>query len=172
MNKTDGWHIGFWPGGMNSCVVLTHDVEGPIGMRQMEQMADLEERYNFRSSWNLPLAQYEIDWNLVGRLRQRGFEFGAHGLSHDGRLFRSQSDFSELAPMLQRAGARSRAERLPRAVDASPRRMDRRGSRSTLTAASRIRIRTSLSRAEPAACFLSFSRTWSSCPTPCRRITR
>ena len=102
MNASDGWHIGFWPGGMNSCVVLTHDVEGPIGMRQMERMADLEERYNFRSAWNLPLAQYEIDWNLVGRLRQRGFEFGAHGLSHDGRLFRSAGDFSELAPILQR----------------------------------------------------------------------
>lgn len=101
LKKTDAWHIGFWPGGMKSCIVLTHDVEGPLGMSRMEQMADLEERYNFRSSWNLPLAQYQIDWNLVDRLRDRGFEFGAHGLSHDGRLFRSESDFSELAPLLQ-----------------------------------------------------------------------
>jgi peptidoglycan/xylan/chitin deacetylase (PgdA/CDA1 family) len=101
LNKTDAWHIGFWPDGMKSCIVLTHDVEAPLGMSRMERMADLEERYNFRSSWNLPLAQYEIDWNLVDRLRNRGFEFGAHGLSHDGRLFRSESDFSELAPMLQ-----------------------------------------------------------------------
>ena len=101
LNKTDAWHIGFWPEGMKSCIVLTHDVEGPLGMSRMEQMADLEERYNFHSSWNLPLAQYEIDWKLVDRLRTRGFEFGAHGLSHDGRLFRSESDFSELAPLLQ-----------------------------------------------------------------------
>jgi peptidoglycan/xylan/chitin deacetylase (PgdA/CDA1 family) len=101
LKKTDAWHIGFWPDGMKSCIVLTHDVEGPLGMSRMEQMSDLEERYNFRSSWNLPLAQYEIDWNLVDRLRDRGFEFGAHGLSHDGRLFRSENDFSELAPMLQ-----------------------------------------------------------------------
>lgn len=101
LDKTDAWHIGFWPDGMKSCIVLTHDVEGPLGMSRMEQMADLEERYNFRSSWNLPLAQYQIDWNLVDRLRNRGFEFGAHGLSHDGRLFRSENDFSELAPMLQ-----------------------------------------------------------------------
>ncbi|MFZ0679762.1 hypothetical protein [Candidatus Binatus sp.] len=101
LGKTDAWHIGFWPDGMKSCIVLTHDVEGPVGMSRMEQMANLEERYNFRSSWNLPLAQYEIDWNLVDRLRDRGFEFGAHGLSHDGRLFRSESDFSELAPTLQ-----------------------------------------------------------------------
>jgi peptidoglycan/xylan/chitin deacetylase (PgdA/CDA1 family) len=101
LNKTDAWHIGFWPEGMKSCIILTHDVEGPLGMSRMEQMADLEERYNFHSSWNLPLAQYEIDWKLVDRLRTRGFEFGAHGLSHDGRLFRSESDFSELAPLLQ-----------------------------------------------------------------------
>jgi peptidoglycan/xylan/chitin deacetylase (PgdA/CDA1 family) len=101
MKKSDAWHIGFWPNGMKSCIVLTHDVEGPLGMSRMERMADLEEQYNFRSSWNLPLAQYEIDWKLIDRLRQRGFEFGAHGLSHDGRLFRSESDFSELAPLLQ-----------------------------------------------------------------------
>jgi peptidoglycan/xylan/chitin deacetylase (PgdA/CDA1 family) len=101
MKMSDAWHIGFWPNGMKSCIVLTHDVEGPLGMSRMERMADLEEQYNFRSSWNLPLAQYEIDWKLIDRLRQRGFEFGAHGLSHDGRLFRSESDFSELAPLLQ-----------------------------------------------------------------------
>src|SRR5580704_1330636 len=105
LKKTDAWHIGFWPDGMKSCIVLTHDVEAPLGMSRMERMAELEERYNFRSSWNLPLAQYEIDWKLVERLRNRGFEFGAHGLSHDGRLFRSESDFSELAPILERLAA-------------------------------------------------------------------
>jgi peptidoglycan/xylan/chitin deacetylase (PgdA/CDA1 family) len=101
LNRSDAWHIGFWPGGAKCSIVLTHDVEGRLGMSRMEQMADLEERYNFRSAWNLPLAQYEIDWNLIDRLRRRGFEFGAHGLSHDGRLFRSEGDFTELAPLLQ-----------------------------------------------------------------------
>jgi hypothetical protein len=50
LNASDAWHIGFWPDGMKSCIVLTHDVEGPIGMSRMERMADLEERYNFRSA--------------------------------------------------------------------------------------------------------------------------
>jgi peptidoglycan/xylan/chitin deacetylase (PgdA/CDA1 family) len=68
----------------------------------MERMADLEERYNFRSAWNLPLAQFDIDWNLVERLKRRGFEFGAHGLCHDGRLFRSRANFRKLAPVLAR----------------------------------------------------------------------
>ncbi len=102
VGAADGWHIGFWPGGAKCCIVLTHDVEGPLGFERIERMADLEQKYGFLSSWNLPLNQYPIDWGRVERLRARGFEFGAHGLAHDGRLFRSEADFAELAPLLQR----------------------------------------------------------------------
>lgn len=101
LGVNDGWHIGFWPGGAKCCIVLTHDVESSAGLARMEQVADLEEHYGFRSAWNLPLEQFPIDWNLIERLRSRGFEFGAHGLCHDGRLFRSQSDFTTLAPILR-----------------------------------------------------------------------
>ncbi|HJU12767.1 MAG TPA: hypothetical protein VJ728_17930, partial [Candidatus Binataceae bacterium] len=97
----DEWHIGFWPGNARCCIVLTHDVEGLPGVERMERMADVEERYGFRSSWNLPLAQYTIDWATVERVRSRGFEIGAHGLAHDGRLFRSATDFAELQPVLE-----------------------------------------------------------------------
>jgi peptidoglycan/xylan/chitin deacetylase (PgdA/CDA1 family) len=97
----DDWHIAFWPNAMRCCIVLTHDVESPRGIDRMEKMADLEEKYGFRSAWNLPLAQYPIDWDRVARLRRRGFEFGAHGLSHDGRLFRSDRDFAQLKPLLE-----------------------------------------------------------------------
>src|SRR5579875_1153716 len=69
----------------------------------MERMAEVEERYGFRSAWNLPLAQYPLDWERIARLRQRGFEFGAHGLSHDGRLFRSYEDFRTLSARLQQS---------------------------------------------------------------------
>jgi peptidoglycan/xylan/chitin deacetylase (PgdA/CDA1 family) len=48
------------------------------------------------------LEQYPIDWQQVERLRMRGFEFGAHGLRHDGRLFRSERDFQRLAPRIKR----------------------------------------------------------------------
>ena len=102
---TDGWHIGFWPDNARCCIVLTHDVESPKGFERMEAMAEIEEQHGFRSAWNLPLAQYPIDWRRVARLRARGFEFGAHGLSHDGRLFRSHRDFAELAPILERLAA-------------------------------------------------------------------
>jgi peptidoglycan/xylan/chitin deacetylase (PgdA/CDA1 family) len=102
LGRRDGWHIGFWPNNHSCCIVLTHDVESPLGLERMERMAELEEEYGFRSMWNLPLAQYPIDWTRVARLQARGFEFGAHGLSHDGKLFRSSRDFAELAPMLER----------------------------------------------------------------------
>jgi peptidoglycan/xylan/chitin deacetylase (PgdA/CDA1 family) len=101
----DGWHIGFWPDRAKCCIVLTHDVESPKGFDRIEALAEIEERHGFRSAWNLPLAQYPIDWQHVARLRARGFEFGAHGLSHDGRLFRSHRDFAELAPVLERLAA-------------------------------------------------------------------
>jgi peptidoglycan/xylan/chitin deacetylase (PgdA/CDA1 family) len=101
LDVKDGWHIGFWPQNARCCVVLTHDVESPLGIRRMEKMADVEQKYGFLSSWNLPLSEYPIDWRTVERLRARGFEIGAHGLAHDGKLFRSEADFAELRPKLE-----------------------------------------------------------------------
>jgi hypothetical protein len=101
VKTSDAWHIGFWPKGARCCVVLTHDVESPEGLELIEGVAALEEKHGFRSAWNLSLAQYKVDWARVAEMRDRGFEFGAHGLCHDGRLFRSAKDFAELAPMLE-----------------------------------------------------------------------
>ncbi len=98
----DAWHLGFWPEGRSCCIVLTHDVESPRGLAAMERMAELEERYGLRSAWNLALDQYPIDWDRIEALRARGFEFGAHGLRHDGRLFRSEQDFNSQAPHIIR----------------------------------------------------------------------
>ncbi len=98
----DGWHIAFWPRGRRCCIVLTHDVESLRGFERIEAMAELEEQFGFKSAWNIPLAQYPIDWDRIEALRGRGFEFGAHGLRHDGRLFRSERDFAELKPVLER----------------------------------------------------------------------
>lgn len=102
MGVERAWHIDFWPHGRRCCVVLTHDVESEIGLARMEAIADVEERHGFRSAWNLPLAQYPIDWNKIEALARRGFEFGAHGLRHDGRLFRSFDDFLRLKPIVER----------------------------------------------------------------------
>lgn len=101
MQSRDGWHIGFWPDNYECCIVLTHDVEGTAGFERIEAMAELEDKYGFRSAWNLPLDQYPIDWQRLEKLKKLGFEVGAHGLSHDGRLFRSIEDFQVLAPKLE-----------------------------------------------------------------------
>lgn len=100
--ETDPWHIGFWPEAKKCCIVLTHDVDSQYGFQHMERMAEVEQIHGFRSAWNLPLDQYPIDWKVVERLRSRGFEFGAHGLRHDGQLFRSRKDFDALKPVIER----------------------------------------------------------------------
>lgn len=102
IGQQDPWHIAFWPNGKRCCISLTHDVESNTGFGRIERIADLEERYGFKSSWNLPLAQYPIDWKAVERLRARGFEFGAHGLAHDGRMFRSRHDFEVCKMLVER----------------------------------------------------------------------
>jgi peptidoglycan/xylan/chitin deacetylase (PgdA/CDA1 family) len=105
MGQSDAWHIGFWPEGKRCCIVLTHDVESEEGFERIEAMADLEERYGFRSAWNLPMAQFPLDWKRLERLQARGFEIGAHGLAHDGRMFRSAEDFEECRTELERIAA-------------------------------------------------------------------
>jgi len=102
LGLADTLHIGFWPHGHRCCIVLTHDVESPFGFEQIQRMTELEEQYGFRSALNFPLTQFRIDWRSLDDLKARGFEFGAHGLAHDGRLFRSEQHFSTLAPVLER----------------------------------------------------------------------
>src|SRR5688572_29266730 len=46
--KPDGW-TG-WPNGKKFALVLTHDVEGPKGLAQSEQVAQLEAGSGFKSS--------------------------------------------------------------------------------------------------------------------------
>jgi peptidoglycan/xylan/chitin deacetylase (PgdA/CDA1 family) len=98
----DGWYVGFWPYGNDCCIVLTHDVESRAGLSQIPKMAEVERKYGFRSAWNIPLGQFPVDWAELEILRREGFELGAHGLAHDGRLFRSDEDFRILGPEVER----------------------------------------------------------------------
>lgn len=87
----------FWPAGHEYGFALTHDVEAAEGHAVMAAVADLEERYEFRSSFNIVPERYPLDHGLLQDLRQRGFEIGLHGLKHDGHLFRSQAEFMRRA---------------------------------------------------------------------------
>jgi peptidoglycan/xylan/chitin deacetylase (PgdA/CDA1 family) len=87
----------FWPGGNHWALVLTHDIETGSGQAYVRTVADLEERLGFRSSFNFVPERYDIDYQLMGELRERGFEIGVHGLKHDGKLFSSRNRFIERA---------------------------------------------------------------------------
>jgi len=76
-----------WPDGKQFAVVLTHDVEGQLGLDRVKQLAELEMELGFRSSFNfVPEGEYTLPTALRSWLVDRGFEVGVHDLHHDGRL--------------------------------------------------------------------------------------
>jgi len=98
--------IAPWPGGHEWALVLTHDVETADGIGALGPVLELERELSLRSAWNLVPRRYEVDPELVDRLREEGFEVGVHGLYHDGR------DLDSLARLRERLpGMRAAAER-------------------------------------------------------------
>jgi peptidoglycan/xylan/chitin deacetylase (PgdA/CDA1 family) len=92
----------FWPGGHRYAFVLTHDVETAAGHDRVLDLADLDAKYGFRSSFNFVPERYAIDRRLLDELRGRGFEIGIHGLKHDGKLFSSFPEFMRRAQRINR----------------------------------------------------------------------
>src|SRR6516162_1846748 len=87
-----------WPEGKQFALVLTHDVEGPLGLTRCRQLMDLERKLGFRSSFNfIPEGPYEVPAEVRFELEGSGFEVGVHDLHHDGKLFRSSTGFSKRA---------------------------------------------------------------------------
>lgn len=89
--------LHFWPKGYRLPLILTHDIETADGQEQVRLVADLEERYGLRSSFNFVPERYPLDQKLIAELRERGFEVGIHGLKHDGKLFNSKAQFMRRA---------------------------------------------------------------------------
>ena len=91
-----GWQG--WPDGKKFALVLTHDVEGPVGLRRCRRLAELESELGFRSCFNfIPAGQYAVPPELREELTSEGFEIGVHDLHHDGRLYRTWRGFVEKA---------------------------------------------------------------------------
>jgi glycosyltransferase involved in cell wall biosynthesis len=87
-----GWQG--WPDGKKFALVLTHDVEGPVGLRRCRRLAKLESELGFRSSFNfIPAGEYAVPPELREELASEGFEIGVHDLHHDGRLYRTWRGF-------------------------------------------------------------------------------
>lgn len=77
-----------WPEGKKFAFVLTHDVEGSIGLEKVRALMELEMRQGFCSSFNfVPEGEYRVPPALRAELDRNGFEVGVHDLRHDGKLF-------------------------------------------------------------------------------------
>src|ERR1700716_2968766 len=98
--KPPGWPG--WPGGKQFAFVLTHDVEGAKGLSRVTQLAALETRNGFRSSFNfVPEGEYFLSADLRENMVRKGCEVGVHGLQHDGKLYASKEEFAGKAAQIR-----------------------------------------------------------------------
>jgi peptidoglycan/xylan/chitin deacetylase (PgdA/CDA1 family) len=95
-----------WPHGHDWALVLTHDVETASGLGAVEPLRRLEERYGYRSSWNLVPERYRTPDELVAELGDAGHEIGVHGLRHDGRDLASLRLLERRLPRIRAAAER------------------------------------------------------------------
>lgn len=84
-------------------IVLTHDVEEQQGFDFIPQVIELEEKYGFKSSWNIVPYKYKIDDGRINFIKQNGHEIGIHGYNHDGKLYYSEKIFNERVPYINEA---------------------------------------------------------------------
>lgn len=92
-----------WPDGKQFALVLTHDVEGQLGIDRCRSLMKLEQMMGFRSSFNMiPEGEYIVPPELRHELTSNGFEVGVHDLEHNGKLFRNRREFGEKASKINR----------------------------------------------------------------------
>jgi len=90
-----------WPDGKQFALVLTHDVESKDGVAKVRDLALLEKRYGYCSSFNfIPAGPYADPSELRKWLVENGHEVGVHDLNHDGQLFESREGFNKKASLI------------------------------------------------------------------------
>lgn len=94
--------IADWPEGKRFAAILTHDVEGPAGVANVDEVIEIERRHGFVSSWNFVAEWYPIEDGVLNRVRDAGCEVGLHGVKHDCRLFESRARFEAELPAIHR----------------------------------------------------------------------
>jgi hypothetical protein len=94
--------VNYWPGGKRFAVILTHDVEGEAGVRNVRRVLEIERRHGFISSWNFVAEWYPIQPGLFDHIRSWGGEIGLHAIKHDGKLFESRARFEAELPKIHR----------------------------------------------------------------------
>jgi hypothetical protein len=93
--------VGLWPDDTSFAWVLTHDVEGPLGLERMDWLQTIERRHGCVSSWNLCANWYPIADADLQRIRAASGEIGVHGLYHDDRMFRDRASFQASLPAIR-----------------------------------------------------------------------
>jgi hypothetical protein len=95
--------VWFWPDGAKTCVVMTHDVEGPDGYRFCGELMDIDDAFGVRSAFQIVPELKGTAWRaLAEQLRCRGFEVNVHDLNHDGYLFHDHAQFLRRAEQINR----------------------------------------------------------------------
>lgn len=95
--------IWFWPEGVRSCTIITHDVETTAGMEFCPQLMDLNDSFGVKTSFQIvPESRHPIPASLLPGIRGRGFEVNVHDLNHDGHLFSDRRQFFERAARINR----------------------------------------------------------------------
>jgi hypothetical protein len=86
--------IWFWPEGLPSCAVITHDIEEVEGRDFCEELMDLNDEYGIKASFQVvPEGRYAVPRTFLDGIRSRGFEINIHDVSHDGSLFQDEETF-------------------------------------------------------------------------------
>ncbi len=85
--------VGLWPHACGAAWILTHDVEGPLGVQNIPRVLEIEQRHGLVSSWNFVAEAYPTPAHTFELLREAGCEIGLHGVRHDGKLFQSRERF-------------------------------------------------------------------------------
>jgi peptidoglycan/xylan/chitin deacetylase (PgdA/CDA1 family) len=94
--------LSSWPDGRRFASILTHDVEGPVGVRNVRRVLEVERRHGFVSSWNFVAEWYPIEDGLFDHIRAMGGEIGLHAIKHDCKLFESRARFEADLPKIHR----------------------------------------------------------------------
>jgi hypothetical protein len=95
--------IWFWPDGLGSSAIVTHDVETVAGLNFVPGLMDIDDSFGIKASFQLvPEERYKIPRGLLGAIRERQHEVNVHGLNHDGNLFRDRETFLKQAGWINR----------------------------------------------------------------------
>jgi hypothetical protein len=97
--------ICFWPEGVPSCTIVTHDVETRAGVDFCPKLMDLADSFGIKSSFQVvPEERYPVSEAFLEDIRRRGFEVNVQDLNHDGLLFSDRAEFLRRAERINSYG--------------------------------------------------------------------